>query len=401
MVERAALIAFMWVLPLRAFEPRFVARANPRTANFAFDPSAPKEANELAVDSRPAKPNRNTRRTQNADGVFYVTEGCIGCGACGWMAPEVFGASGFKGFVHTQPDEAEKPGSTRRAVHAMATCPSGAIRTTEPVPQAKLILEQFPLPVDSEALPGVYHLGYHQHSALGATPYLVCFKPPSGSPSSTFNVMVDVPRYTRRLGDAIEQLGGLDLLVFTHANAAVGHEAWKQRFPELERVMHRMDLKAGSTLGAVEQVLEGNGPWVLETGENADDDASSVHPSRLRLIHTPGRSYGSLSVWCNPGVSSTDSVGSKGSSHSQACLLSGGHLGVTKNELDTFPAHNKAGRERQAASVRKLFDHKEVPPWTYLLPGFGSRRCFESEMNMATELEKAAVRCENDRRRLL
>jgi glyoxylase-like metal-dependent hydrolase (beta-lactamase superfamily II) len=318
------------------------------------------------------------------------------------MAPEVFGASGFKGFVHTQPDEAEQPGSTSRAVHAMATCPSGAIRTTEPVPQAKALLKQFPLPVDSEALPGVYHLGYHQHSALGATPYLVCFQPPSSSSgvSSTFNVMVDVPRYTRRLGDAIEQLGGLDLMVFTHATAAVGHEAWKKRFPDLERVMHRMDLKAGSTLGAVEQVLEGNGPWVLETGENDDgeaDDASTVHPSRLRLIHTPGRSYGSLSVWCSPGASSSR-VGSGGF---QACLLSGGHLGVTKNELDTFPAYNKAGRERQAASVRKLFNQKEVPPWTFLLPGFGSRRCFESEASMAAELEKAAVRCENDRRRLL
>jgi glyoxylase-like metal-dependent hydrolase (beta-lactamase superfamily II) len=331
------------------------------------------------------------------------------------MAPEVFGASGFKGYVHAQPDDAKQPGSVRRAVHAMATCPSGAIRTTQPLPHAKSFVAQFPLPVDSVALPGVYHLGHHQYPAFGVTPYLVCFEPPPGSTraGSSCNVMVDAPRYTRRLGDAVARLGGVDYLVLTHAAAAVGHEAWKQRFPSLERVVHRMDLRGGSTLGVAEQVLEGSGPWILDTGEYAENSpgnsASSVDVgdaassggaggSRLRLVHTPGRTYGSLSVWCRPGADGSE--GSR-SSATRACLLSGGHLGVIAGKLDTFPAHNKAGRPRQAASVRKLFDPKEVPPWTHLLPGFGARRVFESEADMAAELEVAAKRCEKDRRRLI
>lgn len=37
--------------------------------------------------------------------------------------------------------------------------------------------------------------------------------------------MVDASRYTRRLGDAVARLGGVDYLVLAHATAAVGHEA--------------------------------------------------------------------------------------------------------------------------------------------------------------------------------
>ena len=64
--------------------------------------------------------------------------------------------------------------------------------------------------------------------------------------------MVDAPRNSWRLGDAVARLGGVSYLVFAHATATVGHEAWKQRFP-LKRVVPRMNLRAGSTLGVVEQ----------------------------------------------------------------------------------------------------------------------------------------------------
>ena len=77
----------------------------------------------------------------------------------------------------------------------------------------------------------------------------------------------------------------------------------------------------------------------------------------------PGRTYGSLSVRCRLGAGSSER------SRSSATR-------VIEGELDTFTAHNKAGRPRQAASVCKLFDLKEVPPWTHLLPGFSARRVF-------------------------
>ena len=91
-------------------------------------------------------PNKSTRRKGNAEGLFYVTEGCINCGTCRWMAPETFGVHGFKAAVAHQPAEASEVESEaeqatsssdgsalRRAVRAMVTCPSGSIRTASPV----------------------------------------------------------------------------------------------------------------------------------------------------------------------------------------------------------------------------------------------------------------------------
>jgi hypothetical protein len=60
-----------------------------------------------------------------------------------------------------------------------------------------------------------------------STPYLAYFQLHHGSTctGSSIAVMVDAPRYTRRLGGAVARLGGVDYLVLVHATAAVGHEA--------------------------------------------------------------------------------------------------------------------------------------------------------------------------------
>ena len=63
------------------------------------------------------KPTARTRRARNAQGIFFVSEGCINCGACTWMAPGTFATGGFKSYVARQPAEAEE---VRRAAHAMA-----------------------------------------------------------------------------------------------------------------------------------------------------------------------------------------------------------------------------------------------------------------------------------------
>jgi hypothetical protein len=61
-------------------------------------------------------------------------------------------------------------------------------------------------------------------------------------------------------------------------------------------------------------------------------------------------------------------------------------LGVIAGELATFPACDKAVQTRQAASVRRLFEPKELPLWTKLLPGFGARCVFKIGSDMAAEL---------------
>lgn len=134
------------------------------------------------------------------------------------------------------------------------------------------------------------HLGYHSSPSFGATPYLVTgikTKKKTGkrrgnsaaigrekakegnspSDSSSFsstqqqlqqeeekivddsdmdnddfqyeNIMIDVPRYNAKLADIVESEGGLAKLIITHRDNMHDHEKWKDRFPNLQRVIHR------------------------------------------------------------------------------------------------------------------------------------------------------------------
>ena len=78
-----------------------------------------------------------------------------------------------------------------------------------------------PHAIDEERLPGVYHLGLHQTSTIGVSPYLIVR--PEG------NVMVDVPAWSRPLAERLDELGGADYLILTSGEMTEGHEAWKVR----------------------------------------------------------------------------------------------------------------------------------------------------------------------------
>ena len=51
------------------------------------------------------------------------------------------------------------------------------------------------------------------------------------------------PRYSSRLADRIEALGGLRWMLLTHMDDVADHEAWAERFPGVERVMHAADVR--------------------------------------------------------------------------------------------------------------------------------------------------------------
>jgi ferredoxin len=98
------------------------------------------------------------RLWQNAPGPMYVDDTCIDCDTCRWMCPEVFTAAGGKSAVYHQPSH---EGEKRSAFRAMVSCPTGSIRTEKgDMLLADVIEHEFPLAIDPQGLPGVYHLGY-------------------------------------------------------------------------------------------------------------------------------------------------------------------------------------------------------------------------------------------------
>jgi hypothetical protein len=74
----------------------------------------------------------------------------------------------------------------------------------------KEVLTDFPLAVDEQRLPGVYHLGFHSKDSYGGTPWLIV--------REQGGVMVDSPRYSSKLAAAITtKLGGAPVyMLLTH-----------------------------------------------------------------------------------------------------------------------------------------------------------------------------------------
>lgn len=52
-------------------------------------------------------------------------------------------------------------------------------------------------------------------------------------------VVIHVNIYTHRLADTIDSEGGLKYMILTHRDNIADHAKWKERFPVLERIIHR------------------------------------------------------------------------------------------------------------------------------------------------------------------
>ena len=128
-----------------------------------------------------------TARKMNVEGNLYVDYTCINCDTCLWMCPSTFSKVGAKVGVISQPTT---PAEKLLAYAAMVACPVGAINVYQPDPLMFEALDLFPMLIDPERLPNVYHCGYHSQTTFGGIPYFI--KRDRG------NVMIDNPRYTAR-----------------------------------------------------------------------------------------------------------------------------------------------------------------------------------------------------------
>ncbi|KAJ3691426.1 hypothetical protein LUZ61_020590 [Rhynchospora tenuis] len=306
------------------------------------------------VPSRSGRNERNTvryrivvsasarkRRPQNVEGNFFVDHTCIDCDTCRWMAPDVFARIGGMSAVTKQPASKDE---NIKTLQALLSCPTNSIRTEKPMKEVVEVNKMFPLPIDENALPGVYHCGYHSNKTYGATSYFISH--PEG------NIMVDCPEYKEILARKFDMLGGIRYLFLTHKDDVGEHDKWAKRF-NCERIMHIGDVDYRTA--DVERKLHGDGPWNIG--------------SDFELVHTPGHTEGSVCLYYKP----------------TKVLFTGDHLyksGET-GELDMALIYNKQSVSLQLNSVKKLLDLD----FNWILPGHGRRVRFKDNHDKNATIE--------------
>lgn len=279
------------------------------------------------------------RRPQNVDGEFFVDHTCIDCDTCRWMAPQIFARVDEQSAVFKQPTCEEE---RLKALQALLSCPTSSIHTEKPAPDILQVQKTFPLPIDEQRLPGVYHCGYHSEKSYGAASYLIVH--PEG------NILVDSPRFTERLAHNIEMLGGARYMFLSHKDDVADHERWSKRL-RCDRILHSLDIE--DSTANVEIQLEGSGPW-------------SLGPD-IQLIHTPGHTEGSVCIFYKL----------------LKILFTGDHLAMTESELSIWEKYNQYSVPMQLKSVQILLDLD----FKWILPGHGRRVEFKDYLEKNSTLE--------------
>ncbi|HEX8163806.1 MAG TPA: MBL fold metallo-hydrolase [Pyrinomonadaceae bacterium] len=261
------------------------------------------------------------RLPENAPGDFYVDASCIDCDACRQIAPDTFRDHGDQSSVLRQP---ASDGEVRRALMALVACPTASIGTSRRY-DANLGVEAFPDPVAEN----VYFCGFTSESSFGAWSYLVT-RPAAGGG----NVLVDSPRYTARLVNKIERMGGVSRMFLTHVDDIADHARFNKKF-SCERVMHARD---GAERRGMERAVEGDDPVRL------DDD--------LTVIPTPGHTRGSQVLL-----------------YKNRFLFTGDHLAWSpaRETLTAFRSACWYSWDEQIRSMERLLDYS----FEWVLPGHG------------------------------
>ena len=272
----------------------------------------------------------------NAPGAFFVDATCIDCDTCNWLAPEVFddGGDGHS-RVHRQPGDAA---ARVRAEMALLACPVGAIGT-----ETKHDLAAARAAFPERVADGVYHLGYHAEASFGAASYLV--RQPDG------NVLVDSPRFTAPVVEALERMGGVRLMFLTHQDDVADHAKFRARFG-CERILHARDVTHGTR--DVEIKLEGEAPAQLAPG--------------LLAIPVPGHTRGSACLLVD-----------------ETYLFSGDHVAWSPERGHIYAFRDACWYDWQELrrSMARLATHR----FEWILPGHG-RRCHFPAERMRAEMQR-------------
>ncbi len=151
--------------------------------------------------------------SDNVAGPWFVDTRCVGCDAARHWAPGLIDMdSNGRSILANQPTTPEE---TAMLWRASVACPTKSIGNRDaPRPPRGV----FPV----ELAVGVLALGHNSPRSFGGHSYLVV--------RGRGNLMVDSPRYTRALTDAIDDLGGIDHVLLSHRDDVADADQWAERY---------------------------------------------------------------------------------------------------------------------------------------------------------------------------
>ncbi|KAI0567447.1 Metallo-beta-lactamase [Gracilaria domingensis] len=295
-----------------------------------------------------------SRRSENIDGNIYVDSSCIDCDICRWVAPDTFTRSNSQSAVYSQPQSRQEK---FRALQAMASCPTGSIRTEKPEPLTKEVLKSFPTPgtdKNGDEVQGVYFNGYASEFTFGASSWLVM--------TSDAAVIFDCPRFSEKLAKNIERVVGdrTLYLALSHRDDVHGHVQWANRLRCL-RIIHSAECNRSQMTHQCEiKLRDSDFPYAIADG--------------ITLLHTPGHSRGSICLYHK---------------HTKS-LFSGDHVAFSNKvgRLVAFKPYNSFSWDAQIQSVASL---AEVD-FKYIWPGHGRKIEFVDENERRSQLQALVER---------
>jgi glyoxylase-like metal-dependent hydrolase (beta-lactamase superfamily II)/ferredoxin len=152
------------------------------------------------------------RHPRTAEGPWFVDTRCINCAASRHVAPGLLVEIDDSCVFERQPVTVDEIVAAWRAVEICPTRSIGAPAGLRPP------IDVYPFAVEA----GVYLCGHNARSSFGAHSWFV--------PRVGGNLLVDSPRYTRRLVDAFDAAGGIAAILLTHRDDVADAEQWAQRF---------------------------------------------------------------------------------------------------------------------------------------------------------------------------
>ena len=272
--------------------------------------------------------------SNNCESSFFVDNTCIDCGTCYWVAPDTFKRDGSQSTVYFDPKEDEQINLAHVAKYC---CPTNSI--------GHIGKHSSPPPFPRNLEDNIFHLGFHDRKSFGATSYLI--KCPSG------NIMIDSPRFVRKLANRIANAGGVNKHLLTHQDDVADAHLYKKEFDST------LYFPSGDSA-----------PARLRIDETLDStkDEIQVTPDLL-AISVPGHTKGHFCFL-----------------YKEKFLFTGDHLCYSKHlgHLYAFINHCWHSRELLLESVKKLRNYT----FSHVLPGHGSPYQFNSSKEALDSLNK-------------
>ena len=377
----------------------------------AFAQPVVSSSHALSRSVRYAKPRR---LEENVDGPLFVNDRCINCAACSNFAPASFAREETRDAYHYVHQQPQTPAEMEQARAALAACPVAAIRletkaerqhrapsgesVTWTAEDEKVVKglsigginKEPPFPRQFLGdMKDIYWMGHHNERSFGATPYL--FK--ARHMGRDIWVMVDTPRFGASAQRAVESLTGTkgpDYLFLTHVDDTADHQKWVDHYPSLQRIFHAGDLGRHNWLGDktledVEILLNktptkenGLTAYSLD-GKELVDNWKDTYPEELVIVHTPGHSPGSITLYRKPTADGQPGVLFTGDSYGWTTRYGGRMTGMGRygNNLRV-----------QAETLKQLLDLD----WQVIAPGHSHPRDYRSMSSL--EAQKDAQRKE-------